>query len=55
MRTCSWPGAEAEPVARTTVFSGLATPVLADTLLAIVTDHTELSGLLHVAAEPTRP
>ena len=34
------------------IFSGLATPSLADVLMRIVTDHKELTGLYHVSAEP---
>jgi dTDP-4-dehydrorhamnose reductase len=34
------------------IFSGLTTPYLADTILTIATDHPDIAGLRHVAAEP---
>ena len=36
---------------RRAVFSGLTTQALADLLLRIVSEHPELSGIWHVAAE----
>jgi dTDP-4-dehydrorhamnose reductase len=37
---------------RRALFSGLATPTLADTIVDVISDHPELHGVRHVAAQP---